>query len=75
MRDILSLPSSWTDAEESKSSLWGNALDLLDFVYTLGSVYFTFQIYRLISGQGPQTEGRTSQERPTIRTVKRSTPE
>lgn len=75
MRDILSLPSSWTDAEESKSSHRGNTLDHLDLVYTLGSVYFTFQIYRLVSSQGPQTEGRTSQERPTIRTVVRSTPE
>jgi hypothetical protein len=75
IRDILSLPSSWAGAEESKSSHRGNTLDHLDLVYTLGSVYFTFHIYRSVHSQGFQTESNTSQERPMIKRVERSTPE
>lgn len=75
IHDILSVPYPETDEEESNSCFLETVIDLLEIFFTLGSVCFTFYIYRSVHSQGFQAESKTSQERPTIRRVERSTPD
>ena len=73
--DILSVPSFPTDGDENNSCFLETAIDLLEVFFTLGSVYFTFHIYRSVHDQGFQTESNTSQERPMIKQVEKSSPD